>query len=162
MDELVAAKVQPFYLTMMGLNATSADPASLAAVRAAASGVTLEQVLRLLHDSWRERVMGAWYSLTFPHEQVGDGLAQSMRTSAGSLTAPALATAACVVLGAAAAPALRAYIADAPADGSPGFVSAALEHVGGEPVVRSQEQDRDALSGMLAVARVLGEPAPSS
>ncbi|MDQ0372609.1 hypothetical protein [Cellulomonas humilata] len=161
MDEFVAAKVQPFYLKMMGLNATSADPASLAAVRAAASGVTLEQVLRLLHDSWRERVMGAWYSLTFPHEQVGDGLAQSMRTSAGSLTAPALATA-CVVLGASAAPALRAYIANAPADGSPGFVSAALEHVGGEPVLRAQQQDRDALSGMLAVARVLGEPDPPS
>ena len=153
----MATKVQPFYLTMMGLNAPSADAATLAAVKAAAAGVTLEQVVRLLRDTWRERVMGAWYSLSFPPEQVGDELAQSMRTSGGSLTAPALATAATVILGASAAPALWEYEANAPADGSSGFVAAALEHIGAETTVPAPQRDRHALVEMLAVAHVLRE-----
>ena len=153
----MATRVQPFYLEMMGLNARSAEPARLASVRAAASGVTLEQVVRLLRDSWRERVMGAWYSLSFTREQVGDVLAQSMRTSAGSLTAPALATAATVILGTSAAPALLAYLANAPLDGSPGFVAAALENVGATQTALAQQKDHDALVSMLAVARALRE-----
>lgn len=155
MNDLVVTKVHPFYLPMMGCNATTADPGLLTAVRDAASEVTMEQVLRLLRDTWRERVMGAWYSLSFPPEQIGDAVAQSMRTSAGSLTAPALATAAVVHLGAAAAPALHHYLTTAPADGSPGFVAAALEHVGAPSSLTAQQKDCDALSGMLAVAHFL-------
>lgn len=155
MEELLATKVKPFYLTMMGCSARDADPARLAAVRAASADVTLEQVLRLLADSWRERVMGAWYALAFSPDDVGDALSRSLRTSAGSLTAPPLATAAAVLLGPSAAPAMRAYVADGPADGSPGFVAAALEHVGAEPPVPVRPEDREALGRLLAVARVL-------
>lgn len=150
-------KVKPFYLKMTGLNAAAADPSLLAAVRTASADVTLEQVLRLLADSWRERVMGAWYALAFSPDDVGDALSRSLRTSAGSLTAPPLATVAAVLLGPSAAPAMAAYVADGPADGSPGFVAAALEHLGAEPAVPVLPADREALGRMLGVARVLRE-----
>lgn len=66
-----------------------------------------------------------------------------------------VAAVATVMLGEAALPSLTAYAAAAATDsylGATGFVAAAIQSLGGTPLVTPSEQDRELLTGMLAVA----------
>jgi hypothetical protein len=154
-EQFLIERVKPFYLGMMGLNGIRADADRIAAIRAAGASVSVDEVYDLLRSEWRPRVMGAWYALLQEPHLVADELGQSMATSAGTLTAPPLATVTALLLGEAALPSLQAYATAAAANsylGGDGFVAAAMEHVGGAGLVEPTEQDREYLTMMLAVA----------
>lgn len=164
LPELETRCVVPFYLKMMGLNALQhpVDYPSLAAVGQRTSD---DEVIRLLRGEWRPRVMGAWFAAGRHDPEVLETLLWSLTTSAGSLTAPPLATVAIVNAGVRAVDALHGYLETevAHVDGSGRFIAAALEHLG-MPAAGFEVMDRDraALAGMLAVAaRLAGEnPVP--
>lgn len=129
LPELETRCVLPFYLKMMGLNAMQypVDYPSLAAVGQRTSD---DEVIRLLRGAWRPRAMGAWFSVGRRDPDVLKTLLWSLTTSAGSLTAPPLATAAIANAGVRAIDALRGYLETevAHSDGSGRFIGAALEH----------------------------------
>lgn len=107
-DDLRKAYVDPFYLAMMGMNATTADETVLAAVRERATQISPRNVARLLYSEWRPRVMGAWYAVAAPRPELGEVVLQSLRTSTGALTAPALLAATLDYVEAGAVPAVDA------------------------------------------------------
>ena len=149
--------VQPFYLHLMGLNALS-YPVRYADLRAASALLPDEDVVTLLASPWRQRVMGAWFSLGRT-DRIGEELLASVATSTGSLTTPPLVAVAVHGLGAAAAPELRSCLEGdlAGGHGSPGFVAAALERVEQRTYdVPVTEKDRSDLAAMVEVARLLG------
>jgi hypothetical protein len=82
--------VVPFYLTMMRLNALSYD-VPFDTLREVTRQTTDEEVAQLLGSPWRPRVMGAWLA-SGRTPRLEAALLKSLETSAGSLTAPPLAT----------------------------------------------------------------------
>jgi hypothetical protein len=97
--------------------------------------------------------MGAWYAVCQTPEAIQAELLHSLETSAGSLTAPPLATAAAFLLGADATPSLMAYVAGEAAarDGSGRFVQMVADHVAGRPTATDERLD-GYVERMLAVA----------
>lgn len=161
MGRFIEQRVVPYYLKVMRTNAVSAEPVLLSDLRLSGRQVTLDEVTRLLGDDWRPRVMGAWYSVVLNSRSLRDPLCASLVSSAGSLTAPPLALAATVVLGAEALPALHAYAVRAAADeylGADGFVAACIEHLGGDPASPVTPDDRHTLRQMRTVAHALQAP----
>jgi hypothetical protein len=148
--------VQPFYMTMMWLNALRCE-VPFDALRDAARQVTDYDVTLLLNSDWRPRVMGAWFA-SGRAGRLETALLRSLGTSGGSLTAPALATVAVRELGAKAVPSLQAYLqCDLEHEwGSASFVAAALERLGAvQAAVAVNDRDRGDLEQMLIVARRL-------
>jgi hypothetical protein len=149
--------VRPFYLEMAG----EAAPTNDIQYRALAKVVDLtsdDDVECLLASHWRPRVMGAWLSAGRNSERITNALVQSLETSQGLLTSPPLATVAVLNIGEAAIPALRAYLAAHIKNdwGNPGFIVAAIEHVGGSvDGLCASDDDRSGLAAMLSVARRL-------
>jgi hypothetical protein len=121
-----------------------------------------EEVAELLASHWRPRVMGAW--LAFGRtERLGPALLESLEPSQGSLTAPPLAAVALHGLGARAVPSLKAYLHEHLEQrwGSASFVAAVLERLDAAPTgVEIRDQDREAVDGMLIVARRLAATEP--
>jgi hypothetical protein len=153
-----SALVDPYYLGMMKLNGLDADEPLLRSVAASGRTTSGAEVVALLRDAWRERVMGAWFALFHDEREVDQALARSLETATGSLTAPPLAVAAVVVLGPAARDPLAGYaVEDAAHDwGSCGFAAAALAHLDvASPACQPTDDDRQAFAGLLAVARSL-------
>jgi hypothetical protein len=150
--------VVPFYLSMMGLNAQGHD-VPYATLREVARETTDEEVARLLGSHWRARVMGAWLASGRALRLEGE-LLKSLETSAGSLTAPPLATVTLHGLGTKAVPSLRTYLRQDFEHqwGSASFVAAMLERFDAAPIgVAVDDQDRAAVDGMLSVARRMAE-----
>lgn len=109
---LFEAFVEPFYLSMMRLNVLRAEPALLDRAIRAASVLSAADVHDLLHGTWRDQVLGAWYALAHPgiadvRAAVLDALATR---SSGDLTSPSLATSAVVLAGTDAVPAIAAHL----------------------------------------------------
>jgi Family of unknown function (DUF6000) len=153
--------VVQFYLTMMGLNALSQD-VPFDALREVARVATDEEVAELLASHWRQRVMGAWLA-SGRTERLGPALLESLETSQGSLTAPPLAAVALHGLRARAVPSLKAYLHEDLEQrwGSASFVAAVLERLDAAPTgVEIRDQDREAVDGMLIVARRLAATEP--
>ncbi|MEU4478454.1 DUF6000 family protein [Micromonospora sp. NPDC023966] len=98
-EGLVAQYVVPFYLDMMGTNALRYGLPLLAAVAEANRAITATDVIALLRDGWRTRVMGAWYSVGVGGADVTAAVLHALATSRGSLDAPPLATAAVFLAG---------------------------------------------------------------
>ena len=149
----------PFYLQMMGLNALRYE-VRWADLRRVNRKTSDSDVVTLLRGLWRPRVMGAWLCAG-REERLATELLTSLGSSAGSLTAPPLATVAVHGLGPAAIPALRTYL-DVDLQhqhGSAGFVAAMLEIVGSaSPGIPITEDDRADAQKMLSVARRLANP----
>ena len=160
LSELERRCVAPFYLQMMGLNAMSQD-APVAAVREAGRTTADEQVAELLAGHWRARVMGAWLAAGRT-ERLATALLASLETSAGSLTAPPLATVALAGLGRKAAPSLQVYLRfdNENRRGSATFVAAVLERLGDPQAgIAVDADDYRAVAAMLSVAtRLAGTP----
>jgi hypothetical protein len=153
--------VLPFYLTMMGLNALDHD-VPFDALREVARETTDDEVAELLASPWRSRVMGAWLA-SGRTRRLEDVLLKGMETSAGTLTAPPLATVALHGLGEKAVPALRTYLRQDLDHrwGSASFIAAVLERLDPAPAaVAIDDQDRRGVDGMLIVARRLAEERP--
>ncbi len=154
--------VLPYYLKMMGLNAANPqnaiDPALLAGVHRDARIIDHATVVHFLRSEWRPRVMGAWYSVCQGPETIRAELLRSLESSAGSLTAPPLATAAAFVLGGDALPSLKIYIskliAASDSDGSADFVHLLVNHLEGRPEAPGGRLDGYA-ERMLAVAAAI-------
>lgn len=160
-DEVDDRCVKPFYLKMMGFNALTCEEEVLRLIRQVGAGLDAGAVVKLLRGEWRPRVMGAWYALLHDTHEVRQALLYSLETSAGTLTAPALATAAIALAGIEAVPSLTAYAA---ADvshqyGAAGFIAAAVERLGGAAEWSAPtDQDRDNVARMQAVATRLCVP----
>jgi hypothetical protein len=152
------ALVGPFYLQMMGLNAARGHDELIGEVAALGRTTTSDEVSVLLRSDWRPRAMGAWYSVFHDRSTMAAPLLESLRTSAGSLTAPPLAVAAVEIAGVGALDSLRAYneVDQRQGLGSSGFVAAAIEHLGSlSAVCEPTDADRRDLASLLAVARRL-------
>jgi len=148
----------PFYLPMMGLNALTRD-VPYGTLLEVSRETTDDEVAQLLGSHWRPRVMGAW--LASGRALLPDAaLLKSLETSAGSLTAPPLATVALHDLGTKAVPSLNTYLRQDLEHqwGSASFVGAVLERLNAAPIgVAVHDQDRTAVDGMLTVARRMAE-----
>jgi hypothetical protein len=149
--------VKPFYLHLMGLNALR-DPVPYDELRDVTALLTDEEVVTLLQGPWRQRVMGAWFSLGRT-DRIGEELLASLATSTDSLARPPLVAVAVHGLGAAAAPELRTGLEAELAGGREwaGFVAAALELVERRTYdVDVTDQNRSDLADMVGVALLLG------
>lgn len=88
LDQLVA----PFYLKMMRENARGYGPKLLPALVKVGRTTTPQDIVALLGDHWRTRVMGAWFAVMHDDEDVTNAVLAAVRSSLGSLDAPPLAT----------------------------------------------------------------------
>lgn len=158
MSPLEERAVLPFYLKMMGLNAIWTDPVAAMDDEARTRLIHIGRSIDLLDvkwllnvGAWRPVVMGAWFSLRFSATEIGTDLRHAMRASAGSLTAPPLATACVLVVGTTSLPDLEHYVQNDPGqDGSARFVAAAAERLGSKPTAAiTDDSYRDRLGEML-------------
>lgn len=121
--------------------------------------VSSDEAIGLLQGFWRERVMGAWFSLLHDDDRVRVEVLQALSTSNGSLDSPPLVVAALLLAGPASLPALETYAGrDASAEwGACGFAAAAIEHLGGGSAVAcgATPDDRKSLADMLDFGRSL-------
>ena len=153
--------VLPFYLKMMGLNALTHN-IPFDALREVAQGAADDEIGKLLGSSWRPRVMGAWLA-SGRTRRLEAPLLRSLETSAGTLTAPPLATVALYGLGVKAVPSLETYLRqDLEHEwGAASFVAAVLERLAATPAgVAIDDRDRSAVDGMLMVSRRIAETKP--
>ena len=165
MNELEQRAVAPFYLKLTGLNAVrrnggaqASDDTQRAELVVAGRTVDLFDAKWLLNvGAWRPVVMGAWFSLQFDKAEIGTELRQAMRSSAGSLTAPPLATACVLLLGSESLPDLDHYASTDPgSDGSAQFVGAAMQFLGATPPIELFDDSQHArVLEMLRYARRL-------
>lgn len=130
-DELWTRYVRPFYLKMMGTNAADNGLALAPDISRVAMSVAPEEVITLLGDNWRPRVMGAWLSVRYEGAEVRRAVFDALVTSLGWLDAPPLAVAAVVLGRPAATPALGEYFAADEANdwGASRVIAAAGEHL---------------------------------
>lgn len=157
-DERLQELVTPFYLQMVRVNALEMDDELLAGVAANGRTASVDEVLGLLQDSWRPRVMGAWYALFHDDPQIPEAVADCLRSSSGTLTSPPLAVSAVVLLGSEALGALEFHAEQDSSHvwGGHGFLAAALEHLGVTASTgRPEDRHRAEFDGLLAVARRL-------
>jgi hypothetical protein len=158
--ELESRFVAPFYLNMMGINALRLPADMRADVVATGRTVTTGDVRSMLRIGWRPTVMAAWFSLAVPAESVAKELVVAMSRAHG-LTGPPLAVAATIVCDGAAVPAMVTYIDfmldPLRRDGSEGFVAAAIEHLGAEPVVVPSADARSEFRDLREFALALRE-----
>ena len=144
------------HLAMMRCNAAGIGDDHLAAFVADGRSLDPIDVVWLLRSSWRERSVGAWWTLLHAGDAaVLDELLRSLVTSGGSLTAPALAVATVrLATRDDAVAALRVYLARDLEEGwgAAGFAIAALAHLGAAGDVPVLDDDRADLDAMLAVA----------
>jgi len=156
-------RVRPFYLKMTGLNALGSK-VPFRALNKATRRTTDGEVAELLASHWRARVMGAWLA-SGRAERLEAALLESLETSQGSFTSPPLATVALHGLGARAVPSLMAYL-QLDLDnqwGSASFMAAVLERVDVTAAgVAIDDEDRQAVDGMLGIVRRLAQAAPQA
>jgi hypothetical protein len=151
---------EPFYLKMMRENARENGARLLPALVEAGRTTTPQDIVALLGDGWRAKVMGAWFAVMHDDDDVMYAVLEAVRSSLGSLDSPPLATAAVVLAGAQALPALQEYAARDAANGwgACGFAATAIEHVGGSCAACPPiEQDSTAFIELLALAARLRE-----
>lgn len=144
LSELEPRLVVPFYLPMMGSNAVDLEAELRAELVRVSTSVTVDEARQLLRSGgqWRPLVMGAWFALAVPADEIEDDVVTAMASSAGGLTAPPLAAVSALLAGVGAIGALQTYaewIADPDRrDGSYEVVAVAIAHLGGTaPVVVS-------------------------
>lgn len=161
-DELLDRCVGPFYLKMMRINAAEHGLSLAPDISRVAPSVAPEDVIALLRDHWRPRVMGAWLSVRYEGAEVRRAVLHALETSLGSLDAPPLAVAAVVLGGPDAAPSLEKYFAadEANAWGASGFVAAAGAHIreclGADLLLRRPEpRDIEDFHSLMRVAQRL-------
>ncbi|WP_406076756.1 DUF6000 family protein [Micromonospora sp. NBC_00858] len=161
-DELIERCVVPFYLDMMGTNALRYGRPLIAALAEVSRGATPADVMALLRDGWRPRVMGAWYSVGVGGPEVTAAVLHALATSQGSLDAPPLATAAVVLAGPEAIEALEQYFAADQAEGwgASGVIAAAADHVRrhhhvATPLPLPTDADEVTFAALLDIARRL-------
>jgi hypothetical protein len=150
--------VTPFYLQMMRFNSVQQSSDVLTGIKEVGQEASAADVVALLRDHWRERVMGAWFALLFDDEQVTESVLQALSSSFGNLDSPPLAIAATVLAGPRALPSLQAYaLSDSEHRwGACGFMAIAIQHLGGSsPPCDCGDSDRDNFATMLELAEQL-------
>ena len=150
--------LHPYYLQLMRLNSVTHGRELLDSLVEVGRSVSSDEAIGLLQGGWRERVMGAWFSLLNDDDRVRDGVLQALSTSNGSLDSPPLVVAALLLAGPASLPALESYASrDVSAEwGACGFAAAAIEHLGGSAVAcGATPDDRRSLADMVDFGRSL-------
>ena len=159
-DGSMLPHVKPYYVKMMRLNGASHGRSLIQDIVRDSNSLTARDVVGLLRGEWRARVMGAWYAVCIGGPEVVDAVLRAVRTSRGSLDAPPLATAAVVLAGPQALPALEHYYAADAAGtwGAGDVVAAAVDHLRVTHELRHlltpppTEQGADAFRALLDVA----------
>jgi hypothetical protein len=108
-EELAEHFVRPWYLKMMRLNACEHGAQLAPEIARVAVEADDDTIVRLLRSGWRERVMGAWMSVTRDSEKIANEVLHQLEGSHGSLDAPPLAAAAVTLAGPAAIGSLAKY-----------------------------------------------------
>lgn len=145
-----ATLVLPFYMNLMSSNATWVGHEVWDELVDVGRSVEIDDVVWLLRvGAWRPVVMGAWLSLRFEPEHVGAEVLKALRDSGGSLTTPPLATAAVILAGPDAIPALRDSRARIHEASSP-TLDAAIEHLGAGALGDLGQEQKAAFAEMLA------------
>lgn len=143
----------------MRLNVLTDGSELLDAVVATGRTVTTTEVLELLGNFWRERVMGAWFSLCCEDTtEVLPALLHALATSNGSLDSPPLVVAAVLLGGSDAMSTIDLYARrDVEAQwGACGFAAAAIGYLGGATVACSaSDRDRTDFASLLGFGRAL-------
>ena len=100
MESVEQRLVTPFYLAMMGLNATEhAGDRWDDLVRVGRTATVTDVKQLLAGGAWRPVVMGAWLSVAFSPKDLGPDLLLAVTRCQGSFTAPPLSVAAYLVSG---------------------------------------------------------------
>jgi hypothetical protein len=147
---------------MMRLNALDSDDGLLHAVADAGRGTSEVEVIALLRETWRERVMGAWFALFHDNDAVRCAVLDSLASSAGSLTSEPLVAVAVALAGTSAGDALQRYAGRDLANGwgASGVAAAAMEHLGVYPAISSAtNDDRTNFTALLKIAERLRKKA---
>lgn len=145
----------PFYAEWMDCQAPGLRSENVRAFVDHAARVPRSVVRDFLIDGgWRPLVMAAWYSLAFDVEDVWIELAFGMGLSRGSLSGPAVMTAATVMLGEDAMPMLVDY-SERISDGSERFAAACARSLGYSTRIQADSQGIDAAQRMLPFAQSL-------
>jgi hypothetical protein len=143
-DKIQQDYVAPLYLRGMQHEGSADTVARLA--RAA----SVVEVGWMLQAPWRERRVGAWFTLA-RDENWADALLESLATSQGDYTARDLGFALVRRIGALAVPALLAYQSRAAEQGHSGqsAITALIESVGAKsPRAEATDADRDWVEAM--------------
>ncbi|WP_143033612.1 hypothetical protein [Nocardioides sp. YR527] len=152
---MINTYVRPFYLRAEWL---PHDWTMARRVARAGKRVKLGDVQRMLHGTWRESSVAAWYCLRLPPESVTSDLEFALGHAYSSKNAHTLAAAAVALLGPRALPMLESApcLIDAePGDDGAGVVAAAIEEIGGTPPIRPDDGYRAWFQGLLRAARDL-------
>jgi hypothetical protein len=154
--------VLPYYLKMMGLNSLRESDALIAEVAGVAHTVTPDDAVRLLRIAWRERVMGAWYSILVTEPPVPTEVLHALEISHGTLDAPCLTAAAISIVGPEAMPSIVTYHGRAVEHryGGEGVIQAAASflqtnHGVRNPLPEPTVQDNDDFTRLMGVAAAL-------
>lgn len=162
LEDLTEHFVQPWYLKMMRLNACDYGVELAPEITRVAAEADDDIVVRLLRLGWRERVMGAWISVTRDSEMITNEVLEQLEGSRGSLDAPPLAAAAVTLAGPAAVNSLAKYHeADVAAQwGAAGVIEEAAQFLHDRfgvvnPLPPAPDHTQQVLKTLLAVAEAI-------
>jgi len=165
-EDLHERYVRPFYLKMMRLNAVRAPEGMLSEIRNRSQELSPKDVKRLLLAPWRPRVMGTWYAIAAPHDEYEETICTSLRSSKGSLTAPALLAAVVLYAPAEGLEVIAEYARvdlaarwGAAADALAAASMLASERGVSNPLPAATAEDLETFGTLMAVARRLHEQA---
>jgi len=161
-NDWIARYIRPFYMNWMGENPTFRDEAiaQIAELRSHAFELELSDVETMLGMQWRVQVVGAWYAIARADSRLSEAVHSGLAHCYGSLTAPALATAALIYPNDTTVAVLRAYQDRDTANhyGADGLISAALRALDPEPTPDPRTDDDDTMSRLLEIAEALQQP----
>ena len=152
--------VTPFYLDLMAFGASSADGELTAKVRNQSQTLSSGDVAQLLQMHWRARVMGAWYAIAVQDATLSTAVHNSLETSLGHLSSPALIAGSLTYPNEGTAALLLDYIESDLQNqwGVAGFAAAALSRLTptqAAPAFAFEPEDLELVDQLMAFGRAL-------
>lgn len=158
----IARFIRPFYMNWMRANPKFRDEAiaQIAELRNRAFELEVSDIETMLVMQWRVQVVGAWYAIARSDSRLSEAVHRGLAHCYGTLTAPALATAALIYRNDTTAVVLRAYQERDAANqyGADGLIGAALRALAPEPTRDPRTDDDDTMSRLLEIAEELQHP----
>lgn len=148
--------VLPFYRKMAGFSATLYAGSLKRPLLKRSRTVTADDIAILMDEGWREAVMGAWFALALPDDDVSEIVVRGMASSQSELQALPLSAVSSLVAGSASIEAMEEYLDRVRElrhrDDSYEVVCAAIKHVGGAPPEVPPPGAREAFEEIYRVA----------
>ncbi|KQR51043.1 hypothetical protein ASF88_17765 [Leifsonia sp. Leaf336] len=158
-SEWLSRYVRPFYMNWMRENPTHRDAsvAQIPELRARAFELDLDEISAMLSMQWRIQVVATWCAIARADSRLSGAVHNGFAHCYGTLTAPALITAALVYPNVTTATALRAYreCDNENKYGGHGLVSAALRRISAEAPLAAPTEDDGTLVRLLEISHQL-------